>query len=294
MTFATLRDELAERVGFLPDKPEETPESTLRALWLAAVGRPVSPEKAASIELPALSDAQSELLRQLIDKRVSGMPLAHITQRQRFMDLEMLAGAEALVPRKETELLARAAIDKATAIAAERGACIVVDVCTGSGNVALSIAHHVASASVFAADLSEPALDLARRNARHLGLDQRVEFRAGDLLQPFANESFHGRVDVLTCNPPYISSTGVEKMPAEISAHEPRLAFDGGPLGIGILMRLVREAPAFVRPGGWLAFEVGLGQGPGLLKRMQANTAFKEVRTVNDHSGAIRALTARL
>lgn len=294
MAFATLREELAERVGFLPDKPEETPESTLRALWLTAVGQPVSPEKAATIELPALSDMQSGLLRQLIEKRVTGTPLAHLTQRQCFMNLEMLAGAEALVPRKETELLARAAIEKAAAIAAQHGACTVVDVCTGSGNVALSVAHHVPSASVFAADLSESALELARRNAQHLGLEQRVEFRAGDLLQPFANESFHGRVDVLTCNPPYISSAGVDRMPAEIAAHEPRLAFDGGPLGIGILMRLVREAPAFVRPGGWLAFEVGLGQGPGLLKRLQANAAFKQVQTVNDHSGAIRALAAQL
>jgi release factor glutamine methyltransferase len=294
MPFATLQIELEKRVGFLPDKPEETPESTLRALWLTAVGQPVSPRKAATIELPPLSSSQSELLRQLIEERVSGVPLAHITRRQCFMDLEMLAGAEALVPRKETELLARAAIEKATAIAAESGACTVVDVCTGSGNIALSVAHHVTSARVFAADLSEPALDLARRNAKHLHLEQRVEFRAGDLLQPFANEAFLGRVDVLTCNPPYISSAGVERMPAEISAHEPKLAFDGGPLGIGILMRLVREAPSFVRPGGWLAFEVGLGQGPGLLKRLRTNAAFKEVFAVNDDSGAIRTLTARL
>jgi release factor glutamine methyltransferase len=292
--FATLRNELAERIRFLVDKPEETPESTLRALWLTAAGQPVSPQKAATVELSPLSDTQKELLRRLIEKRVSGVPLAHITGRQCFMDLEMLAGAEALVPRKETELLARAAIGKAAAIAAERGVCTIVDVCTGSGNVALSVAHHVTSAKLFAADLSEPALDLARRNAQHLGLEQRVEFRAGDLLQPFANESFLGRVDVLTCNPPYISSAGVERMPREISAHEPRLAFDGGPLGIGILMRLVREAPSFIRPGGWLAFEVGQGQGPGLLKRMQANAAFKEVLAVNDDSGAIRALTARL
>jgi release factor glutamine methyltransferase len=294
MHFATLRDELARRLDLLPDKPEETPESTLRALWLTAAGQPVSPEKAATVELPILSVNQSELLRQLIERRMSGVPLAHITRRQRFMGLEMLAGSEALVPRKETELLARVAIEKAAEVAAERGCCTVVDVCTGSGNIALAVAHHVASAKVFAADLSESALDLAQRNASHLHLEGRVDFRAGDLLQPFQNEALVGQVDVLTCNPPYISSAGVERMPPEISAHEPRLAFDGGPLGIGMLMRLVREAPIFVRPGGWLAFEVGSGQGPGLLKRMQANSAFKQVIAVSDAPGVVRALVARL
>ncbi len=294
MLFATLREELARRIDFLPDKPEETPDNTLRALWLMAAGQPVSPEWAEILELPTLSNDQSELLRQLIERRVSGVPLAHITQRQRFMGLEMLAGAEALVPRKETELLAHAAIEKALAVATERGACTVVDVCTGSGNVALAVAHDVPSARVFASDLSDAAVDLARRNAHHLGYAARVEFRVGDLLKPFHGADLPGQVDVLTCNPPYISSAGVERMPAEISAHEPRLAFDGGPLGIGILMRLVREAPAFVRPGGWLAFEVGAGQGPGLLKRMQADASFKEVVAISDSAGTARVLIAHL
>lgn len=294
MSFATLRDDVAQRVGFLPDKPEETPESTVRALWLLAAGQPVSPEKAATLELPPLSGDQSEQLKRLIEKRVSGIPLAHITQRQCFTGLEMLAGAAALIPRKETELLALAAIEKAWQIVNERGACKVIDVCTGSGNIALAVAHHVPVATVFAADLSEEAVALARHNARHLHLEQRVEFRAGDLLQPFESAAFMGQVDLLTCNPPYISSAGLERMPREISLHEPTLAFDGGPLGIGILMRLVREAPRFIRPGGWLAFEVGLGQGPGLLKRMQGNTSIKEVIGVNDTSGAIRTLLAHL
>ncbi len=294
MAYEALRNELAARLELLPDKPEETPDSTLQALWLMAAGQPTSAQEAATAKLPELSAAQRELLDRLIERRLSGVPLAHITQRQHFMGLEMLAGADALVPRKETELLARAAVEHAAAIAAERGACLAVDVCTGSGNVALAIAQHVAKARVYGADLSEQAVELARRNARHLQLEHRVEFRAGDLLQPFHNEDFLGQVDVLTCNPPYINSARVECMPTEISAHEPRLAFDGGPLGIRILMRVLNQAPAFVRTGGWLAFEVGLGQGPAIVKRMQANAAFRQVIPVNDEAGAIRALTAQL
>ncbi len=115
----------------------------------------------------------------------------------------------------------------------------------------------------------------------------------GDLLQPFERMSFRQQIDVLTCNPPYINSAGVARMASEIASHEPRLAFDGGPLGISILMRLLNQAPDFVRPGGWLAFEVGLGQGPALMKRMQTNPKFHDISPTVDATGAIRVLGAR-
>jgi len=294
MSFEALRDRLQATATFLPDLPEETADATLRALWLLAAGEAVSAEGAAGRNLPALSSEQQAALSQLVEQRIQGAPLAHLTQRQRFLGLEMICSADALVPRKETELLARTAIEHARTIAGALGRCRIVDVCTGSGNVALGIAHEVPAARVFGADLSESAVALARRNARELKLEDRVEFRAGDLLEPFRNGDFLGQVDVLTCNPPYISSGKVSNMPGQISSHEPRLAFDGGPLGISILMRLLNEAPAFVRPGGWLAFEVGLGQGPALIKRMKANPAFREVVPIMDAAGAIRTCSAQL
>lgn len=292
---ARLADELRERLAAglvtLPDKPEETVHSTLAALWHASRGMPMSAELAVSTTLPDLSDTQQQALLELIERRLAGVPLAHLTQRQRFMDMEMLAGADALVPRKETELLARAAIDlcRRQTSAALR----VVDVCTGSGNVALAVAQHVPQARVFGADLSPGAVELAQRNARHLGLEQRAVFRAGDLLAPFDSAEFHGQVDVLTCNPPYIASAKVPQMAGEIAAHEPALAFDGGPFGVAILMRLLQDAPQFVRSGGWLAFEVGLGQGPALLKRLEKMPGWEQSSNVADESGAIRVLIAR-
>jgi release factor glutamine methyltransferase len=176
---------------------------------------------------------------------------------------------------------------------AQFGSARVVDVCTGSGNVALSVAHHVPEAHVFGADLSEDAVALAKLNSEHLGLAQRAEFRAGDLLAPFDTTGFHGSVDVLTCNPPYISSGKVEQMNSEISKYEPRLAFDGGTFGVNILMRLLQDAPRFIKPGGWLAFEVGLGQGPAMAKRLEKAGHFSDLRLHNDEHGAPRALVAR-
>lgn len=291
--YRELCQRLTDTLQFLPDKPEETPDSTLRALWHTAAGAPKSAVQAMQDALPELGAAAAQTLRQLVAQRIDGIPLAHITGRQRFMDLEMLAGPAALVPRQETELLASTAIALAQQLAAGQAQITVVDVCTGSGNVALAVASRVNNARVFAADLSEDAVALARRNAAHLQLDARVNFSAGDLLAPFDNAEFLGRVDLLTCNPPYISSAKVDQMANEISGHEPHLAFDGGPFGVAILMRLLQDAPRFLRPGGWLAFEVGLGQGPAMAKRLEKAGIFTDVRGVNDRAGAVRALAAR-
>lgn len=280
-------------IATLPDKPEDTPVAAARALWWLAAGLPVSAVAAVERELPALDDAQLVRFQALVQQRVAGVPLAHLTGRQRFMGLELLAGPEALIPRHETELLAAAASALLEEAAHQRGRVLAIDVCTGSGNVALAMASRVPSARVHAADLSADAVVLARRNAAHLGLSERVQVHEGDLLTPFERDEFIGAVDVLTCNPPYISSARVPEMAAEIAAYEPSLAFDGGPLGIRILQRLLREGPAFVRPGGWLAFEVGLGQGAGVMRRLQADKGFSELRGVSDAAGEVRAVLAR-
>jgi len=290
--YRSLVDELTANLVLLADKPEETGDSTLRALWFTAAGNPKSAQAAAAVSLPSLDAHGVTALRSLVARRVAGEPLSHLTERQQFMGLEMLAGREALVPRKETELLARAAIDFTNAAAAN-GTPMVLDLCTGSGNVAVSIAYHAPAAKVFASDLSETAIELARRNAAHLGLGERIDFRASDLLAAFERPEFTERFDVITCNPPYISSGKVGQMPKEISAHEPRLAFDGGALGISILMRLIQDAPRFLRKGGWLVFEVGLGQGPPLVKRLQAGKNYEQVETKLDHAGQIRVVAAR-
>jgi release factor glutamine methyltransferase len=277
----------------LPDKPEETASATLSALAQLAAGRQLSVVAAAAESLPTLNEAQQRHLGSLITQRLSGVPLAHLTERQRFMGLELLAGPDALIPRHETELLAGAAVARAKDVASRQSSVLAIDVCTGSGNVALAVAHHVPGARVFAADLSESAVALARRNAELLGLTARVTLAAGDLLAPFDNAEFHGKVDVLSCNPPYISTGKLETMPTEIIGFEPSLAFDGGPLGIRIIQRLITEAPRFLRSGGWLCFEVGLGQGNPVRNRVIKSGHFEDVETVNDSQGEPRAIVAR-
>lgn len=292
--FERLRGRLEGLLQALPDKPEETADSTLRCLWHLAGGVALSPDAAMELPLAPASPAMQEVLERLIEQRVTGIPLAHLSGRQRFMGLELLASPEALIPRRETELLARSAIatlrDK---VLAERDSALVLDICTGCGNVAVAMAHSDPRIRVYAADLSTEAVDLARRNVDHLGLADRVELRSGDLLQPFDEPRFERAADLITCNPPYISTKKMEQMPSEIVSFEPRLAFDGGALGVKILQRMIREAPKFLRAGGWLLFEVGLGQGPAVMQRLSSSSAYDEVAGFSDAEGQVRCVIAR-
>lgn len=288
-----LLTKLKSNLEVLEDKPEETPVTTLRALWFKAADEPRSTEAAESGDLPELSSDQQKNLTQLVEKRLSGVPLAHITGRQQFMGVELLAGPEALVPRKETELVGNAALEVLLELEAAQGSTTVIDVCTGAGNLAIAFASKAKQANVYAADLSEEAVGLAKQNTEFAGVQERVELRAGDLLNPFDEDSFMGTVDLLTCNPPYISSAKVENMHDEISNYEPRLAFDGGPFGIKILQRLIKDAPRFLKPGGWLAFEVGLGQGPAWVQRLTKTGKFTDIRSIEDSAGEVRAIVGQ-
>ena len=285
---------LASQLEPLPDKPEETVENTLRALWQAAAGYPMTAEAASNAALVALDPSAEQRLSELIAQRLAGVPLAHITGRQRFMNRDFLAGPEALVPRKETEVLCQTALGLLANMSGSADTVpLVIDVCTGAGNLAITLALHHPQCRVYAADLSADCVRLTERNIAHFGVTGRVEAAQGDLLEPFDTLDFHAAVDLLTCNPPYISARKLDTMHREIRDFEPRLAFDGGPLGVSVLYRLIKEAPRFLKQGGWLAFEVGLGQGPSVVKRMEKSGDYREVRSVADAAGDIRAVLAR-
>ena len=283
---------LGSKLEILADKPEETPETTLKALWFTAAGEPKSAQAAASLNVPPLNHTQENRLREHVNSRLAGTPLAHLTGRQQFMGIELLAGPEALIPRKETEILGRSALEIAEKLAEKRDEIILMDICTGAGNLVVSLAAKVPAIKGYAADLSADAVSLARRNAAFHQLEDRVEIREGDLLTPFDTPDFHQQVDLLICNPPYISSTRVTEMPAEIARHEPRLAFDGGPFGVKILRSLMKEAPRFLKANGWLAFEVGLGQGESMVRQMKKR--FTRVRHETDAGGGIRVVIAQM
>lgn len=172
------------------------------------------------------------------------------------MSIELEIGPGVLVPRAETELLGHTALD----LIADADSPVVIDMCCGSGNLALAIAAARPGARVYASDLTDETVGLARRNSERLGLKGRVTIAQGDMFTGLAVYDLIGRVDLVVCNPPYISTTKLETDSAHLLVNEPREAFDAGPYGIAIQQRLIAEAAPFLRSGGWLAFEFGAGQ----------------------------------
>jgi release factor glutamine methyltransferase len=291
--FQALQTELATQIRFMEDKPEETAASTLKALWSLAAGQPVSAVKAMQTELPLLTDQQVQLLHQLIKRRKSNTPLAYISGRQSFMGIEMLVDKRALIPRKETELLGYKALELTQQSAVNKKPVVIMDLCCGTGNLGIALAAYNPHCKVYSSDLSNEATDLARENVQLLKLDHRVEVRQGDLFSTFDSGTFYNKIDLIVCNPPYITSFGVDKMAEEIAGNEPTLAFDGGMLGISIIQKLLRESPKFLAPEGWLAFEVGAGQGNFVLQLLKKSEAYTTLESLCDHSGTIRVIVAR-
>lgn len=208
----------------------------------------------------------------------------------RFMGIELELGAGVLVPRKETELLGQAAVD---VLAGLPGSSKVIDMCCGSGNLALGVAHAVPQASIWGSDLTDATVETARRNVARLGLGDRVTILQGDLFEPLRDLEFAGQVDLVMANPPYISTGRLEGQSAHLLANEPREAFDGGPYGLTIHQKLIAQAHTFLKPGGHLAFEFGAGQDRQVQALLTRARVYEAIELINDASGMPRVAVAR-
>lgn len=223
----------------------------------------------------------------------SGETVAETLCRGRvtFMEVELLAAPGALVARHETSLLGHTAEALLKERAARHGRQRVVDMCCGSGNLGCALAARLPEVHVHASDLTDGSVELARRNVAHLGLEERVSVHQGDLFDPLHREAeIAGQVDVIVCNPPYISTGKLEKERSHLLEREPREAFDGGPYGIAIHQRVVKDALHFLKPEGVLLFEVGLGQAKQVTILFNRARAYREVHTRADDSGEIRVV----
>jgi release factor glutamine methyltransferase len=197
-----------------------------------------------------------------------------------------------LAPRAETELLASHAI----ALLRETGetAPLVIDMCCGSGNVGLAIADAVKTVTLLSADLTEDTVETAKANANLLGLSERATICRGDLFAALEGQGAEGKAAMIVSNPPYISTGRLEGESAHLLENEPREAFDGGPYGISIQQRLVREAPAFLKPGGLLLFEFGVGQERQAQSLLTRSRVFECLDFPTDEEGRPRVAVARL
>lgn len=207
-----------------------------------------------------------------------------------FMGIELLVTPGALVPRPETELLGRTAVDalRRRGLPAPR----IVDMCCGAGNLACAISLNIPGARVWASDLTDACVQLARRNAARHGLESRVAVLQGDLFDTLSDLQLERRIDMIVCNPPYISESRLKGDRAALLADEPREAFAAGPYGLSVHMRVAKDAPRYLQPRGLLLFEVGRGQDRQVATLLERNDAYENVRVVMDEAGAGRVVMA--
>lgn len=231
-------------------------------------------------------------LQPVIERRLRGEPIEFILGRTTFMGMQFFCTPAALIPRQETELLARTTLDLITERQGSGEPLLVVDMCTGCGNLAVALAVHAANIHVFASDVSLEAVDLARANLIQYDLQPRVSLFCGDLFAPLAAAGHVGCTDIIVCNPPYIPTGSLDKMAPEIIEHEPVLAFNAGPFGIDIFRRLINESPVFLKPGGNLVFEIGEGQEKFVTRLLERSKGYENIRYYHDHSDKVRVVSA--
>lgn len=223
-------------------------------------------------------------LESMLDRRAAGEPVQYVLGSADFMGFKFQVAHGVLIPRQDTETLVEAALID---IQKRPGEPAVLDLCSGSGCVGLSLASLAPRANVTLSDISREAMDVARANQRALGVD--AELRQGNLFAAVGRQRF----DVIACNPPYIPSGELDGLQREVR-FEPRLALDGGADGLDFYRRILGEASLHMNPGGSIYLEVGLGQAQAVLELVKSKLLCVEAGTIRDLNGIDRVLFGRI
>lgn len=224
----------------------------------------------------------------LVNKRHSNIPLQYLLGTQDFMGLEFVVNKSVLIPRSDTEVL----VEETLHLAQKTGGSLkILDLCTGSGAIGISLAHYLPEIDVTAVDISPEALDIARANAKRHKVSNRVKFIQGDLFQPIGGEFFH----IITSNPPYISSSEMEELPQDVKK-EPFLALWGGKDGLDFYRKIIRESVNYLIPSGWLLVEIGWQQGEAV-RNLFIEKGFSQCEIIKDwadHDRVVKGCTCIL
>jgi release factor glutamine methyltransferase len=230
-----------------------------------------------------LTEPELAPLRDFVRRRGEGEPLQHLLGTVEFCRHTFLCDKRAMVPRPETEELVDLLMSD---VSCQKSDVRIVDVGTGSGVIALSLAAKFPEGKIHASDISDEALALARENANRLGLAERVQFAKGDLL-----ENFVERFDLIVANLPYISMQDRQSLSREV-LRDPETALFGGDRGDELLRKLIEQAPEHLQPNGLLALEVGVGQSASLAELL-AQKKYHDIESKRDYAGIPRFLLAR-
>jgi len=280
----TVKDALDWTVAYFEREEVDSPRRS--AEWLLSAATGLSRVEVYAFHERPLTDEERTTLREGVKRRAAGEPLQYVTGEMPFRHIVVRVEPGVFIPRPETEVL----VDAALELIADVGEPVVLEMCSGSGCVACAIATERPSARVVATEIAPNSADVARANAERLGVTDRVTVLECDLFAGVPAE-LRGTVDLVIANPPYIPSSDLPDLPAEVLGFEPHLALDGGPDGLDIVRRIASEAQSWLAPGGVLAMEIDetcakdASEGVG--------EWYQEVRIVRDLAGRDRVVVGR-
>lgn len=238
-----------------------------------------------------IEDDHSELYFELIQQRAAGTPTQYLTHRQDFMGFPFYVDERVLIPRMDTEVLVESVVSYCNN---NRGSLRVLDMCTGSGVIAITLQKMIPSLKVTASDIDAGALEVAQKNAAIHKIENKIKFIESDLFSEFKTGFGVKKFDVIVSNPPYIKSSVIPTLQQEIFEHEPMKALDGGKDGLNFYKRIIVEAPKFLAKGGVLFFEIGYDQANAVNALIKATNEYDSVSIQKDLGGNDRVLTATL
>ncbi|MGB8658120.1 MAG: peptide chain release factor N(5)-glutamine methyltransferase [Candidatus Zixiibacteriota bacterium] len=227
-------------------------------------------------------------INQFIQERISGKPLQYIVGSTEFFGSEFEVNQSVLIPRPETETLVEIVIDRLKGIPQPR----IIDLGTGSGAIAISLAKNLNGSCLFATDISSDALTLAGRNAKRHRVESQIEFLCGDLFEPLRSKNLEETIDCVVSNPPYVSQEEFARLPKEVRDYEPVVALKSSEDGVSFHRKIVEESLSFLKKGGMLALEVGLGQANKVAELVREQMDFKNTEIKKDLGGIDRIVIA--
>ncbi len=239
-----------------------------------------------------IQESDKEGFGRLTQRRISGEPLQYILGHQEFWSIELKVDPRVFIPRPETELL----IEQTLLILSRSlspSPPFLLEIGTGSGAIAISLAKEVKGAFLVATDISRDALVLAMENTKSSDVQNQIRFVNGDLFDPFRLAKEGGLFDLILSNPPYVTQFEIRGLAREVKDYEPLIALDGGEDGLEFYRRIISQAPFYLRGGGWLLLEVGQGQGERVSKLIEAGGYFFKPESVPDFSGIERVVKAQ-
>lgn len=245
------------------------------------------------VDKKPLPAQKQKRLSEMISRKEMGEPVQYITGSCEFMGVDLQVDKRALIPRPETELLVELAVEKLK-YRKMRESLRILDIGTGCGNIAISLAKSNSSFFVTALDISAQALELAKDNARLNNVEEKINFIKSDLFSCF-EKNLNGRIlfDAIISNPPYIPASEISKLPLEVR-HEPKIALDGGFDGLDFYKKIIKESPMYLRKGGCLFFEIGDGQRDSVNDIFLKSGRFVNIEFFKDYRQTDRMVTARL